>query len=187
MSSRNSASISAAPFVLRGPEWTTGSRLRQCSWPSTASAVAQAPGGEAGSVGWADRVAASDRASPSCAGDRAARAGSRRPGPIRPNAVAMLVDILKGSQLGPGDGWFKKAVAQTRYRLEGDAQAARSRRRRADQPGRVWRRTTPTSPGSTATTTARSTERDFDFSAHALTPSPGAMLFYRPIATATAR
>ena len=35
--------------------------------------------------------------------------------PDPPEAVAMLVDILKGSQLGPGDGWFKKAVAQTRY------------------------------------------------------------------------
>ena len=35
--------------------------------------------------------------------------------PDHPEWVAMLVDILKGSQLGPSDGWFPKAVAQTRY------------------------------------------------------------------------
>ncbi len=31
--------------------------------------------------------------------------------PDHPEWVAMLVDILQGSQLGPGEGWFKKAVA----------------------------------------------------------------------------
>ena len=35
--------------------------------------------------------------------------------PDHPEWVAMLVDILDGSQLGPGDGWFRKAVAQTRF------------------------------------------------------------------------
>ena len=35
----------------------------------------------------------------------------------------MLVDILQGTQLGPGDGWFRKAVAQTRFGWE----ATRSR------------------------------------------------------------
>src|SRR4051812_42151891 len=35
--------------------------------------------------------------------------------PDRPEWVDMLVDILQGSQLGPGDGWFRRAVAQTRF------------------------------------------------------------------------
>ena len=34
--------------------------------------------------------------------------------PDHPEWVAMLVDILQGSQLGPGEGWFKKAAARTR-------------------------------------------------------------------------
>ena len=38
--------------------------------------------------------------------------------PAHPEWVAMLVDILQGSQLGPGEGWFKKAVAQTRFTWE---------------------------------------------------------------------
>src|SRR5690349_14082388 len=38
--------------------------------------------------------------------------------PDPPEWAAMLLDILEGSQLGPGEGWFKKAVAQTRYGWE---------------------------------------------------------------------
>src|SRR5437667_30344 len=33
----------------------------------------------------------------------------QRAWPDPPEWVAMLVDILKGGQLGPGTGWFKKA------------------------------------------------------------------------------
>ena len=73
--------------------------------------------------------------------------------PDPPESVAMLVDILKGSQLGPGDGWFKKAVAQTRYGWTD----ARCKRLDRDGDGRIGRRSSPaampTSPGSTATTT----------------------------------
>src|SRR6185369_14946351 len=35
--------------------------------------------------------------------------------PGHPESVAMLVDILQGSRLGPTDGWFRKAVSKTRF------------------------------------------------------------------------
>src|SRR4051794_23684246 len=35
--------------------------------------------------------------------------------PDRPEWVDMLADILQGSQLGPEDGWFRRALAQTRF------------------------------------------------------------------------
>ena len=97
--------------------------------------------------------------------------------PDHPEWVAMLVDILQGSQLGPGDGWFKKGVAQTRFTLpaalstfdkDGDGAISRSEfrgkegdfvRLDRDRDGLL-------------------TEPDFDFSPHALSPSPGMMLFY---------
>src|SRR3954453_19478823 len=34
--------------------------------------------------------------------------------PDRPEWLDMYTDILGGSQLGPNDGWFRRAVAQTR-------------------------------------------------------------------------
>src|SRR5262249_17331745 len=58
--------------------------------------------------------------------------------PNRPEWVAMFIDILKGSQLGPGDGWFKKAVAQTRY----DWNEARRRLDR-DHDGKIKREEFP--------------------------------------------
>jgi hypothetical protein len=97
--------------------------------------------------------------------------------PDHPEWVAMFVDILNGSQLGPGDGWFKKAVAQTRYdwkstrqRLDrdGDGRIARAEFAGSDAE---FQRLDRDHDGSLG-------ERDFDFSAHALVPSPGAMAFY---------
>lgn len=35
--------------------------------------------------------------------------------PERPEWLDMYVDILEGSQLGPSDGWFRRAVAQVRF------------------------------------------------------------------------
>src|SRR6516165_4557064 len=35
--------------------------------------------------------------------------------PDAPEWLEMFADILQGSELGPADGWFRKAVAQTRY------------------------------------------------------------------------
>ena len=87
--------------------------------------------------------------------------------PDPPEWVAMLIDILKGSQLGPGDGWFKKAVAQTRY----DWADARRRLDR-DRDGRIDRGEFPGADADFARLDrdrdGALTERDFDFSAHAL-------------------
>jgi hypothetical protein len=97
--------------------------------------------------------------------------------PDSPEWVAMLIDILKGSQLGPGEGWFKKAVAQTRY----DWANARRRLDR-DHDGRIERGEFPGADADFARLDrdrdGALRERDFDFSAHALTPSPGMMVFY---------
>ncbi len=97
--------------------------------------------------------------------------------PDPPEWAAMLIDILKGSQLGPGDGWFKKAVAQTRY----DWADAR-RRLDGNRDGRIDRGEFPGADADFARLDrdrdGALTLRDFDFSANALTPSPGAMVFY---------
>jgi Ca2+-binding EF-hand superfamily protein len=116
------------------------------------------------------------------AGDFADRAGAHLLGRVKatwpdpPEWAAMLIDILGGSQLGPGDGWFKKAVAQTRY----DWADARRRLDR-DRDGRIDRREFPGADADFARLDrdrdGALTGRDFDFSAHALTPSPGAMIF----------
>lgn len=98
--------------------------------------------------------------------------------PDRPEWVDMLTDILQGSQLGPNDGWFRRAVAQTRF----DWKAARKRYDR-DGDGRVVRAEFPGSDADFARLDRDRdralTEADFDFSPHALTMSPGAMLFLR--------
>ena len=98
--------------------------------------------------------------------------------PDRPEWVDMLADILQGSQLGTNDGWFRRAVAQTRFGWE----ATRDRFDR-DHDGRVDRAEFP-GPDADFLRLDRDhdralTEADFDFSAHALTPSPGAILFQR--------
>lgn len=98
--------------------------------------------------------------------------------PDRPEWLDMLVDILQGSQLGPNDGWFRTALAQTRYTWD----AARERLD-ANRDGKVSR---DEFPGGDADFRRLDrdrdgvvTARDFDFSAHALTPSPGMMLFQK--------
>jgi hypothetical protein len=96
--------------------------------------------------------------------------------PDPPESVEMLVDILGGSQLGPGEGWFKKAVAQTRYGWQ-----TSKTRFDLNHDGQI----SPQEFGGVTADFARLdrdrdgslTERDFDFSAHALTPSPASMLF----------
>jgi thiol-disulfide isomerase/thioredoxin len=99
--------------------------------------------------------------------------------PDHPEWVAMFVDILQGSQLGPNDGWFKKAVAQkSRYGWE----ASRSRLDR-DGDGRISRSEVPSSDADFARLDrdrdGSLTATDFDFSPNALAASPGMMLFYR--------
>jgi hypothetical protein len=89
----------------------------------------------------------------------------------------MLEDIVSGRQLGPGDGWFKVAHAQTRYpadavlkRYDSDGDGAVSREefggtdedfQRLDRDGDAALR-----------------EADFDWSEHSLARSPGLMLFF---------
>ena len=90
----------------------------------------------------------------------------------------MLLDILKGSQLGPGEGWFKKAVVQLRY-----SWTATCKRLDRDGDGRIGREEFGGSDADFARLDrdhdGALKEPDFDFSAHALSPSLGAMLFYR--------
>jgi Iodothyronine deiodinase len=98
--------------------------------------------------------------------------------PARPEWVDMLTDILQGSQLGPNDGWFRRAVAQTRF----DWGTVRQRFDR-DGDGRVARAEIRASDSDFARLDRDQdrvlTEVDFDFSPHALTATPGAILFYR--------
>jgi thiol-disulfide isomerase/thioredoxin len=97
--------------------------------------------------------------------------------PDHPEWVAMLVDILQGSQLGPEDGWFRKAVAQTRFTwdstrkaLDKDGDGSISRTEFAGKDVDFARLDRDRDGVLTAP--------DFDFSPHSLTPSPGMMLYY---------
>ncbi len=98
--------------------------------------------------------------------------------PERPEWLDMYTDILQGSQLGPNDGWFRRAVAQTRFGWD----ATRKRFDR-DGDGKVVRSEFPGDDADFARLDRDHdkalTRSDFDFSAHALSPSPGAMIFQR--------
>src|SRR4051794_9169838 len=48
--------------------------------------------------------------------------------PDRPEWLDMYTDIIQGSRLGPTDGWFRRAVAQSRFDWE-------STRKRFDRDG----------------------------------------------------
>jgi thiol-disulfide isomerase/thioredoxin len=97
--------------------------------------------------------------------------------PDHPEWVAMLVDILQGSQLGPGEGWFKKAVSQTRFTWD-----ATRKNLDKDGDGSISKAEFAGKPADFATLDRDRdgflTAPDFDFSPHALTPSPGMMLYY---------
>jgi thiol-disulfide isomerase/thioredoxin len=98
--------------------------------------------------------------------------------PERPEWLDMYTDILQGSQLGPNDGWFRRAVAQTRFGWD----ATRKRFDR-DGDGKVARAEFSGDNADFAHLDRDHdralTRGDFDFSAHALAPSPGAMIFQR--------
>jgi thiol-disulfide isomerase/thioredoxin len=105
-------------------------------------------------------------------------AALERAWPGHPEWLAMLVDILQGSQLGPYDGWFRKAVSQSRYGWEttqslfdanGDHSIARD-----EFPGSDDDFATIDRDGSRVIDPP-----DFNPSPHALAPSPGMMLFMR--------
>ncbi len=98
--------------------------------------------------------------------------------PGHPEWLAMLVDILGGSQLGPNDGWFRTAVAHSRH----DWAATRARLDR-DGDGAVSRAEFPGDDGDFARLDRDHDgslgASDFEFSAHALSPTPGMMVFGR--------
>ena len=91
-------------------------------------------------------------------------------------ARAMLDGILAGSRLGPGEGWFKVAVSQTRFGWE------YARRYDADGDGKIAPDEFP-GPAADFKRLDRDGDRavssvDFDWTRHALSPTPGMMLFY---------
>ena len=98
--------------------------------------------------------------------------------PGHPEWFAMFVDILQGSQLGPTDGWFRKAKTQSRL----DWKHA-SERFDKDDDGRIARGEFPGDDNDFARLDRDRdkaiTATDFDFSPSALSSSPGASLFYR--------
>jgi peroxiredoxin len=98
--------------------------------------------------------------------------------PEHPEWVAMLVDIMEGSQLGPTDGWFRKAVAQVRWNWDATRKAYD-----ANDDGSL-----ATSEISCSAEDFRRLDRDrdekltaadFDFTPHALAATPGLMVFMR--------
>jgi hypothetical protein len=90
----------------------------------------------------------------------------------------MLVDIVDGSHLGPRDGWFRRAVAQTRFGWEEVAKKYDS-----DKDEEIARREYPGSDADFERLDRNRSETldetDFDFSPHALAPTPGLALFMR--------
>jgi thiol-disulfide isomerase/thioredoxin len=97
--------------------------------------------------------------------------------PDRPEWLDMYTEILIGGGTGPNDGWFRKSVGQSRFTWG----AARERFDR-DKNGQIARAEFPGSDADFARLDRDHdralTRNDFDFSAHALTPSPGSTLMY---------
>ncbi len=107
--------------------------------------------------------------------------------PDHPEWLAMLVDILQGSQLGPRDGWFPKAASRTRFGWE----FVRNRYDRNDD-NLILPAETPTLDDDAFDRLDRDhngvlTEADFAFDQHALTYNPGVYLFDRADADADGR
>lgn len=96
--------------------------------------------------------------------------------PADSEARAMLDDILKGSRLGPTDGWFRKAVSQTRFDWN-----AIQQKYDANSDGKIQAKEFGGHDGDFARLDRNHdealTQADFDWSSHALAESPGAMLF----------
>ena len=92
-------------------------------------------------------------------------------------AIAMLNDILKGSNLGSKDGWFPLAKPQSRfdwdyvwnhYEANSDGAIQRNEFKGSDSDFERLDRDRD----------HKITEADFDWSKHSLTPSPAMMLFF---------
>ncbi len=98
--------------------------------------------------------------------------------PEHPEWLDMFAAILKGSRLGPGEGWFATAVAQTRFAPEKVLA-----RFDADRDGRLSADEFPSSRPDFQRLDRDSdgaiTGPDLSWPEHALTPSAGALLFYQ--------
>lgn len=98
--------------------------------------------------------------------------------PDHPEWVDMLTAILSDEPMSPNYGWFRTAVAQTRF----DWASTRKRYDR-DGDGRIGRTEFPGSDADFARLDhdhdQALTAADFDFSSSALAPSTGSMLFFR--------
>jgi thiol-disulfide isomerase/thioredoxin len=98
--------------------------------------------------------------------------------PDHPEWVDMLADILESKPMGPDYGWFRTAVTQTRF----DWGWARKRFDKSGD-GRIERQEFTGGDREFARLDrdrdGRLTAVDFDFSASALSPTPGAMVFDR--------
>jgi hypothetical protein len=98
--------------------------------------------------------------------------------PDRPEWVDMLAAILDDEPMGPNYGWFRTAVAQTRFDWD-------STRKRFDRDGdkRVARREFPGGDADFARLDRDHDKvlsaADFDFSGSSLDPSAGAMVYSR--------
>jgi hypothetical protein len=105
-------------------------------------------------------------------------AALREAWPDHPEWLDMYSDILQDAPMGPNYGWFRTAVAQTRF----DWNSVRKRLDR-DGNGTIER---PEFAGSDTDFARLDRDRDgvigasdFDFSGSALDPSPGALFFGR--------
>jgi len=98
--------------------------------------------------------------------------------PDHPEWVDMLAAILDDEPMGPKYGWFRTAVAQTRFDWE-------STRKRLDRDGngRIERQEFPGGDADFARLDRDHDKAlsaaDFDFSPSSLAPSPGALVFSR--------
>src|SRR5690606_32015174 len=98
--------------------------------------------------------------------------------PAESEARAMLDHILAGSRLGPGEGWFGRAKAQTRFDFDAVREACD-----ADADGQVDAQEFGGSQDDFARVDRNADEvltpEDFDWSEHSLSSTPGFMLFFQ--------
>jgi thiol-disulfide isomerase/thioredoxin len=96
--------------------------------------------------------------------------------PDRPEWLDMYTDILAGSQLGPTDGWFRRAVSSTRFDWN-----ATKKKFDTDGDEVVMRSEFPGSDADFARLDRDGdkslSEADFDFSENALAPTTGMAVF----------
>lgn len=97
--------------------------------------------------------------------------------PDRPEWLDMFADILNGSQLGPNDGWFRRAVSSTRFDWKWACAKFDT-----DTDGVIVRKEFTGTDADFARLDRNGdkvlTSADFDFTEHSLVPTPG-MAFFR--------